>query len=55
MQRDGDVWTVVMDVERDLHHFGFRVDGEWWMPDGAPGRTLDEWGRPTATLVVPGA
>ena len=48
-------WVVEIEVAPGLYHFGFRVDGTWWVPDGSPGRTQDEWGRSTGTLVVPGA
>jgi len=48
-------WVVEVELAPGLYHFGFRVDGAWWVPDDAPGRTRDEWGRDTATLVVPGA
>ena len=49
--RDGR-WVVELTLEPGLYHYGFLVDGEWFVPEGAPGRTIDEWGRPTATLVV---
>ena len=56
LARTGDDgrWEVRMEVPPGLHHFGFLVDGEWHVPEGAPGRMTDEWGRPTATLVVSG-
>lgn len=56
MRPDGeDRWVVEMELRPGLYRFGFRVDGEWWVPEDAPGRTRDEWGRDTATLVVPDA
>jgi len=56
MRFDGENrWVVEMELAPGLYHFGFRVDGVWWVPDDAPGRTQDEWGRDTATLVVPDA
>jgi hypothetical protein len=48
-------WRVELPVAPGVYHFVFRVDGELWLPADAPGRTQDEWGRPTATLVVPDA
>ena len=40
-------------MESGAHHFGFLVDGEWFVPETATGRVSDEWGRVNATLVVP--
>ncbi|MEZ4417727.1 MAG: glycogen-binding domain-containing protein [Gemmatimonadota bacterium] len=55
MQRDGDTWTARVGVRPGLYHFGFLVDGEWYLPEkGVPGRVSDEWGRENGTLVVPG-
>lgn len=53
MERRDGVWRVQVEVEPGVHHFGFRVDGEWFVPEEAPGRTPDDWGRINATLVVP--
>ena len=36
-----------------VYHFGFRVDGEWYVPEDAPGRVSDGYGQVNATLVVP--
>ncbi|MGH7480747.1 MAG: glycogen-binding domain-containing protein [Longimicrobiales bacterium] len=56
MTHDGQGrWSAVVAIEPGVHHFGFRADGEWWVPAEAPGRTEDEWGFATATLVVPDA
>lgn len=52
MRSDAGVWTIEMPVEAGTHHFGFLVDGEWYVPETAPGRVNDEWGRVNATLVV---
>ncbi len=51
--RDGSSWSVELPVEPGLHHFGFLVDGEWWIPEGLQGTVPDEWGRMNATMVVP--
>lgn len=53
LERREGVWRAEVTLEPGLHHYGFLVDGEWRVPEGAPGRTEDEWGRPTATVWVP--
>lgn len=52
-ERDGG-WVVTVEVAPGVYHFGFRVDGEWFVPEDASGRVTDDWGRTNATLVVPG-
>jgi hypothetical protein len=52
LARDGGGWSVELDVEPGTHHFGFLVDGEWWIPEGLQGTVPDEWGRMNATMVV---
>lgn len=51
-RRDG-TWFVELILDPGLYHYGFLVDGEWYVPEDAPGRTEDEWGRPTAVFLVP--
>lgn len=53
MVKSGDVWTVTLRVEPGTYRFGFEVDGMWYVPDYADGKTTDEWGVEQATLVVP--
>jgi hypothetical protein len=54
MRRDGDDWTATVSVAPGVYHFGFLVDGEWFLPDdGIEGRVSDEWGRENGTLFVP--
>jgi hypothetical protein len=54
MESDDDgVWTVELAVEPGRYEFGFLVDGEWFVPPGAGGIVIDEWGQPNATLIVP--
>ncbi|UCC71545.1 MAG: glycogen-binding domain-containing protein [Gemmatimonadota bacterium] len=53
MRRDADAWVVEVTVEPGVYHFGFLVDGQWFLPDDAPGQVSDEFGRRNATLVVP--
>ena len=50
---DDGRWTVTLGVEPGSYEFGFLVDGEWFVPPGAEGVVIDEWGQPNATLVVP--
>lgn len=52
MRRVGGAWQVRIPIEAGLYHFGFTVDGEWHVPEDAPGRVTDEFGRRNATLVV---
>lgn len=51
-RRDGQ-WVAEVRMPPGTYHFGFRVDGEWHVPEDAPGRVSDDWGRVNATLVVP--
>ncbi|MFV2007369.1 MAG: glycogen-binding domain-containing protein [Longimicrobiales bacterium] len=53
MRNEGRHWVVEIPVESGAHHFGFLVDGEWFVPETATGRVSDEWGRINATLLVP--
>lgn len=52
MRREGGRWVLELPVEPGTYHFGFLVDGQWYVPEDAPGRVSDEWGRVNATLVV---
>ncbi len=54
MRREGGKWIAVLPVEPGVYHFGFLVDGAWYVPEDAPGRVTDEYGRVNATLVVSG-
>lgn len=53
MERRDGLWVLERRVPPGTYHFGFMVDGEWFVPDDAPGRVQDDWGRHNATLVVP--
>jgi hypothetical protein len=55
MRAAGRSWTLDLEVPAGTHHFGFLVDGEWYLPDDAPDAVPDEWGRRSATLVIEGA
>ncbi len=50
-RRDGR-WTIRVRVAPGTYHFGFMVDGKWFVPPDAPGIVSDAWGRDNATLVV---
>ena len=52
MTRQGGRWAAVLTVPEGTHHFGFLVDGSWYLPPGTQDAAPDEWGRRTATLVV---
>ena len=54
MLQGDEGWVITVPVKPGLYRFGFLVDGSWYLPDAAPGRTMDEWGREQATLVVTG-
>jgi hypothetical protein len=45
-------WVVELSVPEGTYHFGFLVDGDWFLPDDAPDTVPDDWGRRNATLVV---
>lgn len=53
MDRSGSEWTTEIVIGPGTYHYGFLVDGEWYVPEGLPGNVPDEWGRYNATLVVP--
>jgi 1,4-alpha-glucan branching enzyme len=52
MVRRGDRWEVELEVEAGTHHYGYLVDGEWFMPDDERSVVPDEWGRSSAILVI---
>jgi hypothetical protein len=54
LQKDQDEWAVELDILEGTHHFGFLVDGVWFLPADAPDTVADEWGRENATLVIEG-
>ena len=53
MLRDGRAWVLEIPLAAGTYHFGFLVDGEWFVPEGAPGQVSDDWGQMNATIVVP--
>jgi len=52
MAREDGRWILELELPAGTHHFGFLVDGEWYVPEDAPGRVSDEWGQMNATVVV---
>jgi hypothetical protein len=52
MTKKGDRWSAELTVREGTHHFGFLVDGAWYLPDDTQDAVPDEWGRMSATLVV---
>jgi hypothetical protein len=54
MEREESEWVVEVDIPVGTHHFGFVVDGEWFLPPEAPDAVPDDWGRMNATLVIEG-
>lgn len=53
MQREGDRWVLELTLDPGIHEFAFiDADGEWFVPDDAPGRKADGYGGFVATLVV---
>ncbi|MCJ7630166.1 MAG: glycogen-binding domain-containing protein, partial [Longimicrobiales bacterium] len=52
MKGDGNLWTIQLEIPEGIHHFGFLVDGEWFLPESAPDAVADEWGRKNATMVI---
>ncbi len=54
MSGAGTEWTVETELAEGTYHYGFLVDGVWYLPDDAPDAVPDEWGRRSATLVIEG-
>lgn len=52
MEGEGARWSVRLGILDGIHHFGFLVDGEWFLPEDAPDAVSDEWGRKNATIVI---
>ena len=53
MVHDGRAWVLEISLEAGTYHFGFLADGEWFVPEDAPGLVSDDWGQMNATIVVP--
>lgn len=56
MQRVGDEWRWTGPLEPGVYHFAFvTAEGEWFVPEGYPGRQDDGMGGWVAVLVVEGS
>jgi hypothetical protein len=53
MVQEDRAWVLEIPLEAGTYHFGFLVDGEWFVPQEAPGQVSDDWGQVNATIVVP--
>ena len=53
MAQDRRAWILEIPLATGTYHFGFLVDGEWFVPTAAPGQVSDDWGQTNATIVVP--
>ncbi len=53
MVQDGRAWVLEIPLTSGTYHFGFLLDGEWFVPEDAPGQVSDDWGQMNATIVVP--
>jgi hypothetical protein len=54
MERGSDGWSVELDVPVGTHHYGYLVDGAWYVPADEGSVVPDEWGRMSAILVIEG-
>ncbi len=52
MNQSDEGWEIEVLIPPGTHHFGFLVDGTWFLPEDAPDVVPDEWGRENATLVI---
>jgi hypothetical protein len=53
MQRTGDRWELALDLEPGVYEYAFVTrDGEWFVPEGTPGRKPDGFGGHVAVLIV---
>lgn len=54
MQRSGDDWIIEISPGPGVYRFAFVApDGEWFVPEGYPGRMDDDMGGHVAVVVVP--
>jgi hypothetical protein len=53
MQRVGDRWRLELVLEPGVHEYAFVTsEGEWFVPEGTPGRRPDGFGGFVAVLIV---
>lgn len=54
MHREGEFWSATLHLPPGFHRYAFqRGDGEWFVPEGVPGRVDDGFGGSSATVFVP--
>jgi hypothetical protein len=54
MTRSGDEWIYALSLTSGAYHYAFvDADGQWFVPESAPGRRSDGFGGYVAVLVVP--
>jgi hypothetical protein len=54
MTRSGGDWVLELPLGSGVYRFAFvTAGGEWFVPDGYPGRIDDDMGGHVAVLVVP--
>ena len=53
MQRAGEDWVVDLELASGVYRFAFVFAGEWFVPEGYPGRMRDDMGGHVALLIVP--
>jgi len=54
MVRQGDAWVLTLPLGRGVYRYAYRgADGEWFVPEGTPGRQDDGFGGVAAVLIVP--
>ncbi len=54
MSREGEFWVLTLPLAPGVHRYAYRgADGEWFVPEGTPGRTDDGFGGLSAVVVVP--
>lgn len=53
MRRGDDGWEIDVVLEPGVHEYSFRTaDGEWFVPEGTPGRKPDGFGGHVAVVIV---
>lgn len=53
MHREGEFWSVSLPVSPGIYRFAFRsANGDWFVPEGFPGRIDDGFGGASATILI---
>jgi hypothetical protein len=54
MVRQGGAWVLTLPLGRGVYRYAYRgADGQWFVPEGTPGRVDDGFGGFSSVLVVP--